>query len=91
VTEEKEDAERTPAEAPQPKRQPQKAKAHEPQRAAQPPAPAMPRWRVKADKAVNINGTYTCVRAGQIIDFMGFSERAITSLREQGVEMEEVA
>ena len=54
------------------------------------PAVKATKWRVTNEKYVNVNGNFTRVVVGQIIDPLGYSEQSIASLRTQGVVLEPV-
>jgi hypothetical protein len=56
-----------------------------------PPVEPLKKYKVLADKNVSLNGAFTCVRAGQVIDPAGFGPEAVKHLLSQGVQMEEVA
>lgn len=46
------------------------------------------RWRVVREAIVNVNGSFTRLTEGQVLDPLGYSESVIESLRAQNVELE---
>lgn len=57
-------------------------------RKASPARPA--KWRVAREVLANVNGSFTRLVAGQVLDPLGYSASTIESLRAQGVALEPV-
>lgn len=55
-----------------------------------PPQPPAKRYVVKKDRNISLNGALTCMRAGQVIDPLGYAAGVVENLVLQGVELEEI-
>jgi len=55
-----------------------------------PPQPPAKRYVVKKDRNISLNGSLTCMRAGQVIDPLGYAAGVVENLVLQGVELEEI-
>ena len=47
------------------------------------------KWRVIKETLANVNGSFTRLVEGQVLDPLGYSDQVIESLRTQGVQLEQ--